>query len=58
MTNIKEYNFGPKEEFDLDNIEFESIDDFIVFLHKMEDLDVNITYRTKSDIDIKVFHFM
>jgi len=63
MTNIKEYNFGPKEEFDLDNldldnIEFESIDDFIVFLHKMEDLDVNITFSSISedtDLIMRIF---
>ena len=63
MTNIKDYNFGPKEEFDLDNldldnIEFESIDDFIVFLHKMEDLDVNITFNSISedtDLIMRIF---
>lgn len=63
MTNIIDYNFGPKEKFDLDNldldnIEFESIDDFIVFLNKMEDLDVNITFSSISedtDLIMRIF---
>jgi len=63
MTNIKDYNFGPKEEFDLDNldldnIELDSVDDFIVFLHKMEDLDVNITFNSISedtDLIMRIF---
>lgn len=62
-TNIKNYDFGSKEDFDLDNIDFDeieldSIDDFILFLNKMEDMDVTITFSSISedtDLIMKIF---